>query len=98
VKEFIEDLKAHYHGNHILGDGSVLEPEEWEKLGRPYVWYKVTEKENVELWEDTSYGCLALHDKVTGKIFLGKDFVLLKNYIGISECYTGGEPKLYKEV
>ncbi len=75
MKEFIENLKDRYCGNHILGDGSVLEPDKWEELDHPYVWYKVT-----------------------GEIFLGKCFVLLRNYIGISECFTGGDPKLYKEV
>jgi len=74
--------------------------DKWIEKGRPSVWCKVVSasREQIELWTDTGFGHLALYDKVTGEISLGRDFVSLKSYIGLSEYYTSDKPRLYKEV
>jgi len=98
---FIEDVKIHCKGEHILSKNMApLSMNDWTEKGRPSVWCKVTSspKEQIELWTDTGFGRLALYDEVTGEISLGKDFVSLKSYVGLSEYYTSDRPRLYKEV
>ena len=85
---FIEDIKIRCKGEHILSENMTpLSISDWTEKGRPSVWCKVASspKEQIELWTDTGFGRLALYDKVTGEISLGRDFVSLKSYIGLSE-------------
>lgn len=97
---FIEDIKNYLKGEHILSKSMALSLNDWEEKGRPSVWCKVAcaPKEQIELWTDTGYGRLALYNEATGEVALGRDFVSLKGYVGLSEYYTSDRPRLYKEI
>lgn len=99
MEDFITELKSHDLGNHILAeDKEPLGMEAWEELNRPGVWYREVKAGDIELWADTGYGRIALYDRITGEISLGKDFVSPKSYIGLLEYYTSDKPRLYEEV
>ena len=74
---------------HIIG-GKQLTFEEWQINNEPHQWILASKINNIELYDDVSYGCLLLIKN--GKINAhGKGFVISHDneYVGIDESYNG---------
>lgn len=93
--DFLTEIGKHITGLHVKYQ--PMKVEEWKKQGKPCIWKCCQCSNDVELWEDSGYDYIALFNK-NGGLEVGKDYVELDGYVGLSECYTGQCPKLYKEV
>ena len=99
MKDFLDVVKERLRGNHVFYERDKVMPlEEWEKKGEPHVWHLEDHDFDVQLYDDSGYGLIAIFDRKTGELDVGKDYVELGPYVGVSTTYTAGRPKLYKEV
>jgi hypothetical protein len=70
--------------------------EEWEEMGKPKMYSKIYENDEVEAWDEYAYGGIRL--TVNGRTEEGKDMIVNRGYLALGYYYTGGESQLYKRI
>lgn len=60
---------------------------QWEKKGKPKMWFKVYDKDNIKIFEDRAYGAIKLITPKGTKT--GKDMVVVEDIIAFGPYYEG---------
>lgn len=61
--------------------------EEWERLGKPRLWYEEYNKDGIIIHEDRAYGAVRL--QIGEEVNTGRDFVVVKNIVVFGPYYNG---------